>query len=211
MTADAERRTMVEVLVERGIHDECVIRAMSTVPRHEFVDHRLQTSAYSDEPLPIGLGQTISQPFIVALMSQAIGISGGRVLEIGTGSGYQSAVLAEMGLTVQSVESHRELAESAEHRLRKLGYAGVSVVCGDGNDGWERAAPYDAVLVTAATREIPRGPYAQLRIGGSMVLPMGDEDSQELVKIVRAASGPTEEYLGACRFVKLIGRHGWMK
>ncbi len=212
MTLEAAREQMVELLVQRGISDDRVLIAMSRVPRHEFVPPRFRDDAYSDKPLPIGDGQTISQPYIVALMSEALGVvAGGKVLEIGTGSGYQAAVLAEMGLDVYSVECLDHLASEARRRLRVLGYGSIQVLCADGNDGWPDAAPYDAVLVTAATREIPRRPFAQLRDGGCMVIPIGNEENQELVKVYREASGPREEYLGACRFVKLIGRHGWMK
>ncbi len=212
MTPDSARERMIDLLQQRGICDERVLRAMSRVPRHEFVDHRIQTEAYSDNPLPIGQGQTISQPYIVALMSQAVAVpSRGKVLEIGTGSGYQAAVLAEMGADVYSVERNEMLASAARHRLAGLGYAGVSVLCGDGNEGWPDAAPYDAVLVAAAVQEVPRGPYYQLRDGGCMVFPIGDEENQELVKVMRRDEGPGEEYLGSCRFVKLIGRHGWAK
>jgi protein-L-isoaspartate(D-aspartate) O-methyltransferase len=211
MTPDAARERMIDLLTQRGIRDDRVLRAMATVPRHEFVDVRLRSAAYADGPLPIGHGQTISQPYIVALMSEALAVcSGGSVLEIGTGSGYQAAVLAEMGIRVFSIEWRDSLATEARRRLRSLGYSGVSVRCADGNDGWPEAAPYDAVLVTAAAREIPRGPYTQLREGGCMVFPIGDEEDQELVKVQREAAGPREEYLGACRFVKLVGRHGWM-
>ncbi len=212
MTPDAARERMIDLLVERGVRDDRVLRAMATVPRHEFVDSRLRAEAYSDGPLPIGHGQTISQPYIVALMSEAIAVSrGGVVLEIGTGSGYQAAVLAEMGIRVWSIECLDSLAAEARRRLRRLGYSSVSIRCSDGNEGWPEAAPYDAVLITAAAREIPRRPYAQLRESGCMVFPIGDEENQELVKIHREATGPREEYLGSCRFVKLIGRHGWMK
>lgn len=212
MSFDAARGQMIELLVQRGIRDERVLQAMTRVPRHEFVDVRLQTEAYADGPLPIGYGQTISQPYIVALMSEAIAVqSGARVLEIGTGTGYQAAVLAEMGVRVYSVECLDPLASEARRRLRSLGYDRVSVRCADGNDGWAEGAPFDAVVVTAAAREIPRGPYAQLRQGGRIVFPIGGEDSQELVVVRREHSGPREEYLGACRFVKLIGRHGWVK
>lgn len=212
MTPDAARERMVDLLTERGITDDRVLRAMAKVPRHEFVDARLRADAYADGPLPIGHGQTISQPYIVALMTEALGLGrGDRVLEIGTGSGYQAAVLAEMGVEVYSIECLDGLASDARRRLRSLGYDRVHVRCADGNDGWPEAAPYDAVVVTAAAREVPRGPYSQLREGGCMVFPIGGEDSQELVVIRRQSDGPHEEYLGACRFVKLIGRHGWMK
>lgn len=212
MTLEAARERMIDLLVERGICDDRVLRAMAIVPRHEFVPPRFRSDAYSDGPLPIGNGQTISQPYIVALMSEALEVAPGDVvLEIGTGSGYQAAVLAEMGLEVYTLECVDRLASEARRRLRDLGYSGVRVLCADGNDGWPDRAPYDAVLVTAATREIPRGPFSQLRQGGCMVIPIGNEENQELVKLYREASGPREEYLGACRFVKLIGRHGWMK
>ncbi len=212
MTPDAARERMVDLLVQRGIRDDRVIRAMSRVARHEFVDQRLQAEAYSDGPLPIGHGQTISQPYIVALMTEALGVrAGGKVLEIGTGSGYQAAVLAEMGVEVVSIEHNDSLASVARRRLRGLGYGAVAVLCGDGNDGWPPEAPYDGVLIAAAVREVPRAPYQQLRQGGRMVLPIGDEEGQELVVIEREADGPREEYMGPCRFVKLLGRHGWAK
>jgi protein-L-isoaspartate(D-aspartate) O-methyltransferase len=160
--------------------------------------------------LPIGEGQTISQPYIVGLMSQVLRLEPGeRVLEIGTGSGYQAAVLAALGVTVFSVERIAALARTAAATLAALGYGNVHVRVDDGNEGWPEAAPYDAVVVTAATREIPRQPTKQLRIGGRMVLPIGDAEGQELVLVCRTASGLKEHYLGGCRFVKLIGRHGW--
>ncbi len=211
MTAVEERELMVQrQLVERGIEDARVLAAMRTVPRHEFVPSELRTYAYADEPLPIGEGQTISQPYMVALMTEALQVrQGERVLEIGTGSGYQAAVLAHMGAEVYSVERLAGLARRAEQRLQRLGYTHVHVRDGDGNDGWPDAAPFDAVLVAAAAREIPRAPLQQLRIMGRMVLPIGGEDGQELVRIWRTADGFREDYLGGCRFVKLIGRHGW--
>jgi protein-L-isoaspartate(D-aspartate) O-methyltransferase len=212
MTPDAARERMIDLLTERGISDDRVLRAMAAVPRHEFVDARLRADAYADGPLPIGHGQTISQPYIVALMSEALGVGrGDKVLEIGTGSGYQAAVLAEMGVDVYSIECVDVLASDARRRLRALGYDRVRIRCADGNDGWPDAAPYDAVVIAAAAREVLRGPYSQLREGGCMVFPIGGEENQELVVIRREAGGPREEYLGACRFVKLIGRHGWVK
>ncbi len=212
MTVEAARERMVDLLVERGIRDDRVLRAMATVPRHEFVPPRYQGDAYADSPLPIGNGQTISQPFIVALMTEALALGPrGSVLEIGTGSGYQAAVLAEMGIEVYTLECLDGLASAARRRLRDLGYTGVRVFCADGNDGWPGGAPYEGVLITAASREVPRAPYAQLRLGGTMVLPIGDEENQELVKIRRGPDGAEEGFLGACRFVKLVGRHGWSK
>ena len=197
-------------LVRRGIEDPQVLDAMATVPRHEFVPPALREHAYVDEPLPIGDKQTISQPYIVALMTEALQLSPGeRVLEIGTGSGYQAAVLAHVGACVYSVERLPDLAASAAKRLSELGYSTVQVRAGDGNDGWPEAAPFDAVLVAAAAREIPRAPLQQLRVMGRMVLPLGGDDSQELVRIWRTVDGFREDYLGGCRFVRLIGRHGW--
>ncbi len=210
MTLDSTRKQMTDLLVERGIRDERVIRAMSVVPRHCFVGERWTEEAYADKPLPIGHGQTISQPYIVALMSEGLSLgAGAKVLEIGTGSGYQAAVLAEMGMRVWTLECLDTLASHARRRLRELGYDDVTVLCLDGNDGWPDEAPYDAVVVTAAAQEVPRQPYAQLREGGCMVFPIGDAECQELVRVWRRADGAHEEYLGACRFVKLIGRHGW--
>jgi protein-L-isoaspartate(D-aspartate) O-methyltransferase len=211
MTMAEERQRMVSrQLVRRGIEHPAVLAAMGAVPRHAFVPEALRDQAYSDEPLPIGEGQTISQPFIVALMTEALQLSRGeRVLEIGTGSGYQAAVLAHMGAEVYSIERLPSLAAAAVRRLHDLGYTNVHIRTADGNDGWPEAAPFDAVLVTAAAREIPRAPLQQLRIMGRMVLPVGGDDSQELVRIWRTEDGFREDYLGGCRFVRLIGRHGW--
>jgi protein-L-isoaspartate(D-aspartate) O-methyltransferase len=211
MSREDERQRMVErQLVRRGIEDPAVLEAMAEVPRHEFVPKVIQDRAYEDQPLPIGEKQTISQPFIVALMTEALQLSSGdRVLEIGSGSGYQAAVLAHLGAEVYSIERLPSLAETAARILKGLGYTNVHVRAGDGSDGWSEAAPFDAVLVTAAAREIPRAPLQQLRLAGRMVLPVGAEDSQELVRIWRTEDGFREDYLGGCRFVPLIGRHGW--
>lgn len=211
MSMARERQRMVSrQLVRRGIEDPAVLEAMGAVPRHAFVPDALRDRAYEDQPLPIGENQTISQPFIVALMTEALRLSqGDRVLEIGTGSGYQAAVLAHLGAEVYSIERLPSLAEAAGKRLDDLGYTTVHVRAGDGSDGWLAEAPFDAVLVTAAAREIPRAPLQQLRMMGRMVLPVGGEDSQELVRIWRTEEGFREDYLGGCRFVHLIGRHGW--
>jgi protein-L-isoaspartate(D-aspartate) O-methyltransferase len=211
MSREGERQRMVEwQLVRRGIEDPAVLEAMAAVPRHVFVPTVIRDRAYEDQPLPIGEKQTISQPFIVALMTEALQLSSGdRVLEIGTGSGYQAAVLAHLGAEVYSIERLPSLAETAARCLKGLGYTNVHVRVGDGSDGWSEAAPFDAILVTAAAREIPRAPLQQLRITGRMVLPVGAEDSQELVRIWRTEDGFREDYLGGCRFVPLIGRHGW--
>jgi protein-L-isoaspartate(D-aspartate) O-methyltransferase len=207
---DARERMVIEQLAARGIDDARVLAAMRAVPRHLFVAEEVRREAYEDGPLPIGEGQTISQPYIVALMTQALQVQRGEhVLEIGTGSGYQAAVLAELGAVVSSVERIAALAARAATLLQSLGHERVRVHVGDGNEGWPDRAPYDAVVVTAAAREIPRAPVSQLRLGGRMVLPIGDSESQELVLVRRTAEGFHEHYLGGCRFVKLIGRHGW--
>jgi protein-L-isoaspartate(D-aspartate) O-methyltransferase len=211
MSTELERERMVsEQLMARGIDDVRVLAAMRAIPRHLFVDREQRDEAYSDRPLPIGEGQTISQPYIVALMTQALQVRPGeRVLEIGTGSGYQAAVLVHLGADVFSIERLAPLARAARERLLALGFERVRVRIGDGNDGWPDAAPFDALLVAAAVREIPRAPVSQLRIGGRMILPIGDAESQELVELRRTAEGLHEHYLGCCRFVRLVGRHGW--
>jgi protein-L-isoaspartate(D-aspartate) O-methyltransferase len=208
---ERERERMVsEQLAARGIDDPRVLEAMRVVPRHEFVPPQLREQAYEDTPLPIGDGQTISQPYMVALMTEALALRPGeRVLEIGTGSGYQAAILAQMNAEVYSVERIEEIALAAKERLDRLGYATVHLRCADGNDGWPEAAPFDAALVAAAAREIPRQPLHQLRVLGRMVLPIGTEEAQELVRLWRTEDGFREDYLGGCRFVRLIGRHGW--
>jgi protein-L-isoaspartate(D-aspartate) O-methyltransferase len=211
MSSERERARMVsEQLAARGIEDSRVLEAMRVVPRHEFIPPELREQAYEDTPLPIGDGQTISQPYMVALMTEALQLRPGeRVLEIGTGSGYQAAILAQMNAEVYTVERLEVLTVAAEHRLSRLGYRNIHFRCGDGNDGWPEAAPFDAALVTAAAREIPRQPLHQLRVLGRMVLPIGTDDAQELVRLWRTEDGFREDYLGGCRFVRLIGRHGW--
>jgi protein-L-isoaspartate(D-aspartate) O-methyltransferase len=211
MSMERERERMVsEQLAGRGIEDPRVLEAMRVVPRHEFVAPDLRDQAYEDTPLPIGHGQTISQPFMVALMTEALQLRPGeKVLEIGTGSGYQAAVLAHMRAEVYTIERLEGLARDAEERLFRLGYRNVHVLCSDGNDGWADAGPFDAALLAAAAREIPRQPLHQLRMLGRMVLPIGTDDAQELVRLWRTEEGFREDYLGGCRFVRLIGRHGW--
>ncbi len=207
-----ERAQMVaEQLAARGIADEAVLDAIRRVPRHLFVADPWRGRAYDDTPLPIGAEQTISQPYIVGLMSEALELRGGaRVLEVGTGSGYQAAVLAELGAEVVSLERLPELAARAESVLRDLGYGDrVTVHVTDGTRGWAAAAPYDAIVVTAAGPQIPRPLVEQLRPGGVLVLPIGDADEQLLVRLRRGAGGLVEEYLGGCRFVKLVGSWGW--
>ena len=213
MTFERERDEMVVRQLEaRGIRDERVLEAMRQVPRHRFVDAALIEHAHDDSPLPIGEHQTISQPFMVALMSEALELHGEspRVLAIGTGSGYQAAVLATMGAGVLTIERIPQLEARAQAVLADIGLdARVRVIQGDGTLGWPDEAPYDGIVVTAGAPQIPRPLLAQLALGGCLVLPMGEEDVQTLVRLRRGAQGLTEEYLGDCRFVKLRGAYGW--
>ncbi len=202
-----ERRLMTESQIRaRGVRDARVLAAMAKVPRHLFVPEHLRGRAYSDEPLPIGEGQTISQPYIVAYMTAALGLRGGeRVLEIGTGSGYQTAVLAECGDEVWTVEILESLSRHARAVLDGLGYTGVHYRVGDGWAGWPEEAPFDAIIVTAAAAEMPAALEDQLAVGGRMVVPVGT-DLQELVLVRRRKSGLSRERLLAVRFVPLIRR-----
>jgi len=207
---EARRRMVEEQLAGRGIADPRVLAAMGRVARHEFVDDALRYAAYHDKPLPIGDEQTISQPFMVALMSEALALRGDeRVLEIGTGCGYQTAILAELAAEVFSIERLAALAAHARRTLERLGYGSVHLRVGDGTLGWPEAAPFDAVLITAATPMIPRPLLGQLRPGGRMVFPMGEEELQTLVRIRKNEAGLEEECLGECRFVRLVGRYGF--
>ncbi len=212
MTFEAARNQMVELqLRARGIHDPHVLAAMQAIPRHLFVDAALQPRAYDDEPLPIDAAQTISQPYMVALMSQVLELAGWeRVLEVGTGSGYQTAVLAELVDKVFSIERIDLLAEGARNRLARLGYADrVRVRSGNGGDGWPDAAPFDAIVVTAAVQQVPRPLLQQLADGGCLVLPLGEAELQGLARIRKDGGGLQVDYFGECRFVKLIGEYGW--
>ena len=212
MNFDQAREQMIEEqLLARDIRDPRVIMAMRKVPRHLFVDTSLQDKAYDDSPLPIDAEQTISQPYIVALMSQLAGLAGGeRVLEVGTGSGYQAAVLAELGVEVFSIERIARLAECARARLDHLGYgARVHVRDGDGGSGWPTAARFHAIIVTAAVQRIPRPLVDQLLPGGCLVVPLGDVELQGLARIRKQESGLQMDYFGECRFVKLVGEYGW--
>jgi protein-L-isoaspartate(D-aspartate) O-methyltransferase len=200
------RLRMVESqLRARGVTDERVLTAMSRVPRHKFVDNLYRTQAYEDYPLPIAEGQTISQPYIVALMLEALKVKpGDRALEVGTGSGYATALLAELALSVMSVERHVALADHARELLASSGYSNVKVIAGDGSQGYADAAPYDVILVSAAASELPRTLVAQLAEGGRMIVPVGREDSQQL-QLVRMQNGQIEVTLRElCRFVPLV-------
>jgi len=206
----ARERMVREQLLSRGIRDPRVLAAMGKVPRHLFVPDELRNEAYDDHPLPIGEGQTISQPYMVALMIEALGLKGEeRVLEVGTGSGYEAAILAELCARVFSVERLEELATRARGRLSSLGYGNVSTRVGDGTLGWAEHAPYEAVVISAAAPCIPRPLLEQLKPGGCLVLPMGEEDLQALVRIRKDKEGLKEDYFGECRFVKLLGMYGW--
>jgi protein-L-isoaspartate(D-aspartate) O-methyltransferase len=203
-------RMVAEQLVRRGIRDERVLRAMTKVPRHRFVDEALAGRAYGDYPLPIGERQTISQPYMVALMTEALGLVGHeRVLEIGTGSGYQTAILAELCGKVFSVERIKSLADRAVRTLDSLGYYNVLVRVGDGSLGWREEAPFEAILVTAGAPAVPDALVEQLSPKGCLVVPVGDAYGQVLRKGVRDEEGMRWADLGGCVFVKLIGDQGW--
>ena len=206
----ARERMVQEQLVSRGISDPRVLAAMGRVPRHLFVDESLRDRAYDDHPLPIGEGQTISQPYMVALMAETLQLTSSEcVLEVGTGSGYLTAVLAELCARVLSVEMSEYLAGRARMTLQELGCHNVTVYLGDGTLGWNAAAPFDAIVVGAAAPCLPRPLLSQLRLGGRLVVPMGEEDLQTLVRVWKAPTGIREEYFGECRFVKLHGAYGW--
>jgi protein-L-isoaspartate(D-aspartate) O-methyltransferase len=208
-----ERRLMVERQIRRrGITDERVLQAMDAVPRHEFVNAFWINQAYADEPLPIGHGQTISQPYIVAAMVASLSLAGTEnVLEVGTGCGYQAAVISLLAREVHSVEILPELAQSSAERLRRLGYANVHVHCGDGTTGWPESSPYDAILISAAAPAIPEPLLQQLSEGGRLVAPVGGEDKQELQLVTQHEGKFSVEPGGPCRFVPLMGKHGWRK
>ncbi len=200
-----ERRSMVETQIRaRGVRDPHVLAAMCKVPRHFFVPEGLRSQAYADEPLPIGQGQTISQPYIVAYMTEVLGLKGGeKVLEIGTGSGYQTAVLAEIAGEVWTVEIVETLAERARAVLEALGYSNIHYRIGDGSRGWPESAPFDAIMVTAAAAHMPPDLEGELGEGGRMIIPVG-RDLQELVLVRRGKQGFERETLLGVRFVPLV-------
>jgi protein-L-isoaspartate(D-aspartate) O-methyltransferase len=203
-------RMVEEQLIGRGITDPRVIAAMKKVPRHLFVEEALQSQAYSDHPLPIGEKQTISQPYMVALMTEALQLKErDHVLEIGSGSGYQTAVLAELAEKVYSVERIRSLAIKARNLLFTLEYFNVEVKIFDGTYGWEEQSPFDAIIVTAGAPDIPQPLIDQLKVGGRLVIPVGDASIQDLIRVTKTEEGTKKEDLGGCRFVKLVGKYGW--
>ncbi len=207
----ALRREMVELQIRaRGIRNERVLEAMLTVPRHEFVPAEYRGEAYEDKPIPIGEGQTISQPYMVASMMQAIEFTGNeKVLEIGAGSGYAAAVLSRLAATVYTVENHPTLALAAQERLARLGFENVFVHTGDGSAGLKEAAPFDAILVAAAAPDLPQPLLKQLAEGGRMAVPIGAGNSQELVLVTKVNGVIQSRPLYECRFVPLIGRFGF--
>jgi protein-L-isoaspartate(D-aspartate) O-methyltransferase len=206
----ARERMIKSQLIPRGIADENVLRAMGTVQRHLFVEEALVGEAYNDHPLPIGHKQTISQPYIVALMTEALELTGKeKVLEIGTGSGYQTAVLAELSEKVYSVERIAPLLERSKSLLESLGYRNIFFKAYDGTLGWEDFSPFDAIMVTAGAPNVPDPLRKQLADGGRMILPIGNRYSQDLIKVTRMKDRFVEKNLGGCRFVDLIGEHGW--
>jgi protein-L-isoaspartate(D-aspartate) O-methyltransferase len=210
-TEEQQRDQMLEVLSRRGIQDRCVLAAMTYVPREPFVSRDLAASAYADKPLPIGHGQTISQPYVVALMLQALNLQGNeRALEIGTGSGYSAAVLSQLVSHVYSVDRDHELASTARARLAALGYDGITITCRDGSLGWPEHGPYDAIVVAAAAPSIPQPLIDQLAIGGRLVVPVGRPDAQHLMLVTkRSERDLTVKNLGLVLFVPLVGAFGW--
>jgi protein-L-isoaspartate(D-aspartate) O-methyltransferase len=205
------RVAMVELqLRERGIRDERVLEAMARVPRHHFVAPSLEDRAYHDQPLPIGEGQTVSQPYIVAAMLEPLSLTASdKVLEIGTGSGYQTALLAELVAEVFSIERHASLAQAADELLQHLGYQNVHVRTGDGSLGWPEATPFDAIVVSAAVPQLPPSLLTQLKEGGRLIAPVGTPEMQELCLIRRLAGEIRATRLDGCRFVPLVGKEGF--
>ena len=206
----AREKMVKNQLIPRGIMDKGVLQAIRKIHRHLFVEEALAGEAYNDHPLPIGYKQTISQPYIVALMTQALELTGQeKTLEIGTGSGYQTAILAELSDKVYTIERIMGLMAKARHLLNELGYTNIMFKAFDGTIGWKSYSPFHAIIVTAGAPKIPQPLLDQLADGGRMVIPIGDRFSQELIKVTRKKERYREENLGGCRFVDLIGAHGW--
>ncbi len=211
MKFDRLRQDMVEKQIEaRGIRDANVLAAMRKVPRHQFVSEALMDQAYNDFPLPIGEQQTISQPYIVAEMTQALQLGpDDRVLEIGTGSGYQAAILSQIAFRVYTIERIHSLYLKARKLFDQMGYHNIVMRYSDGTTGWRDESPFDAIIVTAGAPEIPEVLVNQLAMGGRLVIPVGNQYVQELIRLVRNEKGVQQTNLGGCRFVKLVGEHGW--
>lgn len=213
MAYETERNRMVdEQLIPRGINDPRVMEAFRKVPRHKFVSKMLLDEAYSDCPLSIGEGQTISQPYMAALMTQCLKLKGGEnVLEVGTGSGYQAAILAELAKKVFTVERFQPLADKARETLASLGYKNLEIKVGDGSAGWEERGPYDAIIVTAGAPEAPCSLVKQLADNGRLVIPVGGAYSQVLTVVERKKDKTISTDVCGCVFVPLIGKEGWKK
>jgi protein-L-isoaspartate(D-aspartate) O-methyltransferase len=211
LNQESRRLEMVERQIKaRGVSDPLVLAAMRRVPRHLFVPEEYADSAYDDRPLPIGEGQTISQPYMVAIMTETLKLKGGeKVLEIGTGSGYQSAILAEIADHVVTIERKEDLQKEAARLLRELGYANVESVLGDGSRGHVARAPYDGIIVTAGAPQVPESLVGQLALGGRLVIPVGNAFHQTLTRVTRTEGGKETESLEGCVFVPLIGEYGW--
>ncbi len=209
MNLEEARRRLIQQLGQE-VQDRRVLAAMERVPREEFLPEASRHLAYEDIPLPIGEGQTISQPYIVVLMTQALELSGvEKVLEVGTGSGYQAAILSLLASRVITVERHRSLAERAQERLSRLGYKNIEVFLAEEALGWKAEAPYDAIVVTAGAPKIPQELLNQLVVNGRLVIPVGTRYEQDLVKVTKLSDGLSLRSLGACRFVPLIGDTAW--
>lgn len=206
----ARDRMVKNHLIPRGISDRRVLEVMGKVHRHRFVEEALRGEAYNDHPLPIGNSQTISQPYIVALMTQALDLTGKeKTLEIGTGSGYQTAILSQLSAEVYTVERIQPLLDKARRVLEDLGYTNIYYKASDGTLGWEENAPYDAIIVTAGAPKVPEPLLEQLSEEGRVVIPVGDRYTQELIKVTKKTGAFTRKGLGGCRFVDLVGTHGW--
>lgn len=207
---ETQRKQLLIELQKAGVQDERVLTAMASVPREHFVDEKLQKLAYSNRALPILMGQTISQPLMVAVMTQALSLTGEEhILEIGTGSGYQTAILARLSSHVYSIERYQQLAILAALRLEHAGIQNVTLYVADGSLGWPAEAPYDRILVTAAAPTIPSHLLAQLTMDGMMVIPVGSQERQDLLVIQRVPGGTRVQSLGNCVFVPLVGEEGW--
>jgi len=197
-------------LIPRGITDKKVLEAFLKVPRHEFIPKDFRSDAYTDHPVPIGEGQTISQPYMVALMTQLLSINGGeKILEIGTGSGYQAAILSEMGAKVYTVERNKDLYEKAKAIFLELGYKNIECGLGDGTLGWPEKTSFDAIIVTAASPDIPEPLKDQLVRGGRLIIPVGPRHAQILVEVKRNDKDFSQKAVCGCVFVPLIGEYGW--
>ncbi len=209
---EVARQRLIKKLREKGITDERVLEAFNKVPRHLFVDGAMYAQAYDDNALPIGSGQTISQPYIVALMTQLLELKKDeKILEIGTGSGFQAAVLAQFSRRVYTIERHRALGETARVRLRQMGYANITFKIGDGSPGWPQHGPFDKIIVTAGAPVVPGTLTGQLAVGGRMVIPAGDKEQQDLMVYHRTHDGFQSFTAAQVVFVPLVGAEGWQE